>query len=204
MDRDLFWKSVHPPVCVGCEMDRDKTTTSYTDDESVLLNRLTGEGIIIRDNCNDNDVSNGSIDKTIHGDDKYFHDTNHRNLDNANSDSGVDECELTSEELATQASEALKSLGNVRRKALDQCASKDIFVLGKVILRTSLAKKHSKALKKQSRKRELIFQSMDYFQSEMAKRRQLLDESIKQSADTTFDYQQLEWKNTFKHYMRSK
>ncbi len=111
---------------------------------------------------------------------------------------------MTSEELATQASEALKSLGNVCRKALDQRASKDMFVLGKVILRKSLAKKRSKALKKKSRKREIIFQSMDYFQSEMAKRHQLLDESIKRSADTMYDYQRTEWKNNFKHYVRSK
>jgi hypothetical protein len=140
MNRDYFWKSVHPPVCVGSEMDRDKTTTSYTDQECVLLNRLTREGIIVRDDCNDDDISNGSIDKTIHGDDKYSHDNNDGNLDDTNSNNDVDECEWTSEELATQASEGLKSLGNVHRKALDQRASKDIFVLGKVTLRKSLAK----------------------------------------------------------------
>jgi hypothetical protein len=117
MYRDYFWKSVHLPVCVGSEMDRDKTTTSYTDHKHVLLNRLMGEGISIRDNRNDDDVSNGSIDESIHGDDKCFHDNNHGNLDDANSDSDVDECELTSEELAKQASDALKSLGNVQRKA---------------------------------------------------------------------------------------
>jgi hypothetical protein len=50
MDRDYFWKSVHPPVCVGSEMDRDITTTLYTDHKQVLLNRLMGdEGIIVRD-----------------------------------------------------------------------------------------------------------------------------------------------------------
>ena len=89
---------------------------------------------------------------------------------------------MTSKELAKKASDALKSLGNVCRKDLEKSATKDIFVVGKVVLRQSLAKKHPKALKKISWKGELIFQSIDSFQSEIGKRRK----------DNSYDYQQSE------------
>ena len=202
MHRDYFWKSVHPPVGVGSHRDIDKTSVAYTEHEREMLNRLTGDGSMKDDNNDDDESSNGSRDESIHGEEDYFQGNNAR-TNNVNSDSSDDDCELTSEELAKKASDALKYLGNVRRKELDKSATKDVFLIGKVVLKKSLSKKRIKALKKLTRKREMIFESMDYFQSVMAKRRQQLDDSIERSQDNSYSYHRPEWKSSFKNYMKN-
>ena len=163
---------------------------------------MTGDGSMKDDNNDDDESSNGSRDESIHGEDDYFQGNNAR-TNNVNSDSSDDDCELTSEELAKKASDALKYLGNVRRKELDKSATKDVFLIGKVLLKKSLSKKRIKALKKLTRKREMIFESMDYFQSVMAKRRQQLDNSIERSQDNSYSYHRPEWKSSFKNYMKN-
>jgi hypothetical protein len=128
-------------------------------------------------------------DESIHGND------DHRYLGNVGileDDQDVNEDELTSNKLAKQASDALKSLENVRRRDLDKSATKDQFVLVKIILCKFLGKKCGRSSKNQLHKRELIFQSMDYFQSEMTKWRMLLDDGIERSKENSYDYQQPE------------
>ncbi len=135
IDRDYFWKCVHPPIGVGSECDRDKIITPYTDHELELLERLTGESITAIEDSNDNNLSNGSRDESLHGND------NHHYLGNVGileDDQDVDEDELTSKELAKRASDALKSLGNVCRRDLEKSATRDQFVLGKIMSRKSL------------------------------------------------------------------
>ena len=158
----------------------------------------------MKDDNNDADKnsSNGSRDESIHGDDDHFQ-GNNGITNNVNSDSSDNDCELTSKELAKKASDALKYLGNVRRKDLEEGATTDVFLIGKVVLQKSLSKKRKKALKKIARKRELSFESMDYFQSVMAKQRKLLDDSIERSKDNSYDYQQPEWKSWFKNVIKN-
>jgi hypothetical protein len=97
----------------------------------------------------------------------------------------------------------LTYLGNVHRKDLEKGATKDVFLIGKVVLRKSLAKKRTKALKKIAHKQELIFKSMDYFQTVMAKRRKLLDDSIEGLKYNSYDYQRPEWKSWFKNFIKN-
>jgi hypothetical protein len=135
-DRDYFWKCVCPPVGVGSERDRDKTITPYTDHKLELLKRLTGEGIMAIEDSNDNNLSNGSREESIHGNDHHYL----GNVGILEDDQDVDEDKLTSKKLAKLASDALKSLGNIRRRDLEKSATKDQFVLGKIILHKSLGK----------------------------------------------------------------
>ncbi len=71
-----------------------------------------------------------------------------------------------------------------------------------MILHKSLGKKCGRALKKQLHKRDLIFQSMDYFQSEMAKRHKLVDDGIERLKENLYGYQRPEWKRNFKIYIK--
>ncbi len=122
------------------------------------------------------------------------------------SDSDGDE-DLTEDERAKKSALALKKLGNINRKPLDSNAIIDIVVVGKLLLQKHLLKSRQKALRKQARKRDIIYHSMKYFSAQMEERRRHLAECLRRSADHNSVYKQCktitanEYMVMQKHYM---
>jgi hypothetical protein len=95
---------------------------------------------------------------------------------------------------------ALKKLGNVLKKPYNKMAVRDVFVQGKLVLSRKLYSERQLTLKKQRQKQDLIVDAMIYFESMMAKRRALLNECVRRSADPNHKYPILLWKRSFKNY----
>ena len=89
------------------------------------------------------------------------------------------------------------------RKKLDVNATKDITIIGNLLIKKKLGKSRQKSLSKQQKKRKLIFDSMKYFSAQMDERRKQLTECSKRSADPTTAYEQPSWKLKYKDYMQN-
>ena len=89
------------------------------------------------------------------------------------------------------------------RRKLDVNATKDILIVGNLLIKKKLGKARQKSLSKQKKKRKLIFDSMKYFSAQMEERRKHLTECSKRSADPTTEYYQPSWKLKYKEYMQN-
>ena len=71
-------------------------------------------------------------------------------------------------------------------------------------MKKSLPKARKEIIRKQERKRELIFLSIKYFTKQMEARRQILEASLLRSSDLSTVYHIPSWKRQFKSYRRSR
>jgi hypothetical protein len=76
----------------------------------------------------------------------------------------------------------MKKLGNMKRKQMDKNATTDAYAKGGLLLGAQ-EKSRKKAIAKVEGKRDLIYQSMDYFDGQLTSRREHLEECIIRSAD---------------------
>ncbi len=86
---------------------------------------------------------------------------------------------------------------------MDVNATKDLMIIGNLLIKKKLGKSHQKSLSKQQKKRKLIFDSMKYFSAQMDERRKHLTECSKRSADPTTVYEQPSWKLKYQEYMQN-
>ena len=197
MDDDYFWKVIKIKRNVGSVRDRDKSTVPYSEHELGVIGRLVrGETPDDTERDDDDDLSTASNDESI-----CPNRSEGVTMDN-NSDSDDDE-EVTDDQRATKSALALKKLGNMSRKKLDVNATKDITIIGNLLIKKKLGKSRQKSLSKQQKKRKLIFDSMKYFSAQMDERRKHLTECSKRSADPTTAYEQPSWKLKYKEYMQN-
>ena len=84
---------------------------------------------------------------------------------------------LTEEERELLMKKKLRSL-QIFKKNIHPLLMTDLFVTGRERMKKSLAKTCQNALRKQERKRELIFLSIKYFTAQMESRRKILELSL--------------------------
>ncbi len=102
--------------------------------------------------------------------------------------------DLTDQQKIDDAATGLKKLGNVKRKTYNKKATTDLFSEDNHFLRTQIKKLRKKALKKQLENQLMVELSVEYFQSQMNKRKELLRECILRSNNDSFNYHQPLWK----------
>ncbi len=84
---------------------------------------------------------------------------------------------LSKEQRKEKISTAMKKLGNMKRKQMDKNATTDSYAKGGLLL-GGQEKSRKKAIAKVEGKRDLIYQSMDYFDGQLTSRREHLEECI--------------------------
>ena len=93
---------------------------------------------------------------------------------------------LTVAEKVKDGVEALKKLGNVKRRTFNNLALTDGFVHGNDLLMKTIKQERQNAIQKMRRKFELVQMAISYFANKMARRRRVLLRAIDKSKSQTF------------------
>ncbi len=173
MNCDFFWNFVKPKVGVGSPRDICKTTVDYDEHENELRNRVLAG--VIHDGNDDgvrDDVS------AVSNDDESVcaNSTSSDAVRLEDSDGEDDEQDVfqSQEERDRRLELSMRKLGNMSRKSLHKYATTDLFVRGQLLL-GSVAKARKVSRAKRECKRELVYQSLSFFGSQMEQRRQGLE-----------------------------
>jgi hypothetical protein len=209
MTPTYFWDLVRPKGPVGSPRDRDRTTIPYTEHENVLLNVMFRGDVAFDLNDMTNAESEGNNDDdgsvvSSRSHDESIFDGVHEGEERSSNDT-ADELDLvlTDEERELLMEKKLKSL-QMFKKPVHQYATTDLFVTGTVRMKKSLPKARKEIIRKQERKRELIFLSLKYFTKQMEARRNILEASLLRSSDLSTVYNIPSWKRRYKEYRRTK
>jgi hypothetical protein len=116
--------------------------------------------------ADDNGV-NGNNDEGF-----FSHDSQRVNAININDAKGS--TGMLEEEHKMMLADSIRKLGNMSRRPIDKCTTKDIVKHGLSMIKTNLQQTGRVALQKVERKQESILQSIDYFSIQMDNRRELL------------------------------
>ena len=111
---------------------------------------------------------------------------------------------LSESEKVAKATEALKHLGNIKRKPYNRLAVKDIFEVGNKRLLKTIKKSRRKAIRKQKRRLELVHLAVKYFCRQMKYRRAILNDRINKSNTNGFDFALSDTEVRYKEIMKKR
>jgi len=122
-------------------------------------------------------------------------------LHDSDVDDDGDEVFISREEQDRRLEAAMRKLGNMSRKPLSKYATTDLFIRGRLML-GGIAKTRKLFHAKRKCQRELIYKSVEYFGTQMAKRRLRLEECLVRSSDNMYGYHMPHWKRAFKNHIK--
>ena len=192
MTDDYFWKLVRKRTNVGSEMDKQKEIVPFTKHEQMLHGRLcTNDYILENDYGNvedaeyyDDDISVvSSCIGSVDGHDDIIV----KDHETTNSPDDLEQWKaLTEAEKVKDGVDALKKLGNVKRRKCNKLALTDGFVEGNDLLMKTIKQDRQKAIQKMRRKFDLVEMAISYFVNKMTKRRAVLIRAIEKSKTQVF------------------
>ena len=203
-----FCVHVTPKKNVGTTTDKSKETAKMADAELRIRERFCQPGGLPRMFDDDEDGSDGndgddvSVAESVAG---SVGSIRHRELDltEMDADTADAEEEPTVEERVQSASEALKKLGNVKKKKFNKKALEDPFVSGKKLLK-DVAKIRRRAIKRQRREFQLIDMAVRYFTTQIQYRRCILKSRLEQSKSNEFAFEEREWEASYNTIMEER
>ena len=158
------------------------------------------------DICNDDDnIEDSSLMTTLTNDDSICHSVSEgaRHYDVGDElDLDSEEQILSKEQRKERISSAMKKLGNMKRKTMDKSGTTDAYAKGALLL-VGQEKSRKKAIAKVDGKRDLIYQSMDYFDGQLTSRREHLEECIIRSANPSTRFVVPSYKQLYQERMRN-
>ena len=186
---------VSRPVSGGSEKDKDKEGGTVRDGEALMFSHLC------KSEEERNDYHEYELD--VEGDDDENISIVSSCMDSIGS---VEEDweSLNETSRTAKIGEALKQLGNVRKKNINPNISKDFYGVAGDVAMKNVKRNHKKLVRKEVLQVNSIFRAVRYFEGKMKERRKRLEHNIACSANKTYEKKEYWWRDEIESIMEIK